>query len=1073
MNKIFQQCCSLAILMLLSVGTLFAQQAVTGKVTDANGALPGVTVSVAGTTNGTQTDADGNFSIQATSGAKLKFTMIGYLTQEVTVTGNVINVNLKEDAGSLDEVVVTAMGIKREAKALGYAVSNITPKELTQAGTTNVATALYGKAPGVAVMAAPGGASSAVNIQIRGINSINYNRQPLLVVDGVIIRNEQQGGATGRNNNNYWDDQRVRGNGFLDINPADIETMSILKGSAASALYGSDAASGVIVITTKKGSKDRGLGVDFSYNGSIERAAFLPKFQNIYGPGYDEATNLAAGATAEGWIPDANSPSGRRPYFSAYGAFGPQFTGEEVRWWDGSTRRYEARPDNYRNIFDNGYNSNINVGISNQTDKINYRLSATRMDYKSTSPGSKQTKNTLNLNSSVKLSDKISTDIVATYINTNTHNRTFLLGQVLGSYAGFINRSEDMSLLKSAYQNSQGYKYSTLPTGRPEAFVYNMRGANLLDLFWNQYRNSYDEREDRLLTSATLNWDLVKNLKFRGRIGSDLTAAQSEDKRYNEYPTAFNSTSSSTGGFTTTKGIYNILYGDLLLTYSNKIATDFNYSISGGFQSRKEQFNDQSSGTTNGLVTENWFSLNNSYGIFSASNARKEMLKYAYFGLLNFDYKNYVFLEGTLRREYSSTLPAPNNVYNYGSVSGSFVFSEAFKINSDKFNFGKLRASYGIVGNDAGIYQANVAYNQTSLQTVNGSVPSLTYGSNYGNLNLLPERKYEFEIGTELKFLNSRLGLDVSYYDNVIKNQILNLNTAYSAGASAQIVNVGKLANRGLEISLTGTPIATENFSWTARLNYSNNVSYVQELPAGLSELVFYDSDQSSLRVVARNGDKLGDIYVYPRATDANGNLLISDEGFYIIDKTRYEKVGNILPKAIGGLTNTLNYKNYSLDFTVDYRFGGQMVSQPTKYQTGAGLFENTLAYREGGVTLDGVNVNTGQRNEVNISAADYYLNTFNWGYDAWNEEGAVFDNNFIKMRELALSYRLPTAVSDRLKLNNLRFSLVGRNLFYFYRTLENLDPEAPVGNQWYSQGIDVGSSAATRSFGFSINASF
>ncbi len=1074
MSLFYKKAAGIALCTLFSATSLYAQQTITGTVTDAKGPVSGATVSVKGTAKGTQTNASGSFTIQAAPGEVLRISIVGYQTQEITVTSaKSIKVSLNQDASALDEVVVTAMGIKRESKALGYAVSNIKAEEITKAGNTNFGSALYGKAPGVKITTAPGGSASAVNVQIRGINSLNYQRQPLYVVDGIIIRNDQQGGATGANNNNYWDDQRIRGNGMLDINPADIDNISILKGAAASALYGSDAASGVIVITTKKGTKGRGLGIDFNYNGSIERAAFLPKFQNIYGPGYDAATNIANGASAEGWFTDANSPSGRRPYYRSYGSFGPKFTGEDVMWWDGQVRQYKARENNYYDVFDKGYNSNINVGISNQTEKINYRLSATRMDYKSTSPGSKQNRNTFNLNSTLKLSDKLSTDIVANFINTNTHNRTYLLGQVLGSFDGFFSRTEDMSAMKNAYQTTDGYKYSKFGTGRPEDFKYTMRASNLLDYFWNQYKNSYDETENRILTSATLNWDVVNHLKLRGRIGNDLTSATSINKQYNEYATAYNSTTSSSGGFATSKGVYSILYGDVMATYSNKINADFDYSASVGFQSRSERYDDQSSSTAGGLVTENWFSLSNSYAQATTLNSRKEMLKYAYFGSLNIGYKGFAYLDGTYRSEYSSTLPSSNNNYRYGSVSGSFIFSDAFDIKSDKFSYGKLRASYGIVGNDAAIYEANIAYNQNPLLTINGAVPSLTYRNNYGNLNLRPERKYEVEVGMELKFLKNRLGLDVSYYNNYIDDQILGLTTPASTGATSQILNIGKIANNGLELSINGTPIQNDNFTWSSRLNYSFNKSTVKTLAPGVEELVFYSADENSLKITAKEGEKLGNIYVYDIAKDQNGNNLISDDGLYVIDKTKYKYAGNIMPKAIGGWTNTFTYKNFMLDFTADYRFGGKMVSENLKYGMSAGLYENTLPYRENGVTLQGVNANTGKANDVHLSAAEYYMNTFGWGADSWTEKGAVYDNNFIKLRELSVGYRIPDSFTKRLKINNLKVSLLGRNLFYFYRTLKNLDPEAPVGNKWWAQGVDVGSSAATRSFGFSLNANF
>jgi iron complex outermembrane receptor protein len=1067
------------------------QRTVSGTVLDESGQpLIGASVKIKGESGGTTTNVAGKFSIAVGDNAILVVSYIGYDAKEVPVgTQTTLSISLAPNANTLDAVVVTSLGIKREQKSLGYAVSTVTSKQLTEAGNTNFASALYGKAAGVKITTAPGGASGAVNVQIRGINSLAYNQQPLYVVDGVMIRNDNQNGAAGANNNNYWDDQRIRGNGILDINPADIESLSVLKGASATALYGSDAASGVIVITTKKGIKGRGLGIDFNYNGTIENVAFLPKFQNTYGPGYDKATNVANGATEEGWIPDATSPSGLRPYFRAYAQFGPRMEGQQVKWWDGSIRSYSAQPDNYKNVYQTGYSSNANIALSNQTDKFNYRLSANRMDYKGTQPGSKQQRNSFNLNSTVKLSDKLTADVIVNYVNTLTHNRPYQLGQVLGSFGGYFSRAEDMSLMKEKFQTSAGYKYVTFdqPARSPEAFIYNIRATNLLDFYWQQLKNSYDETENRLLTSATLTYDIVNHLKFRGRIGNDYTGVSGENLQYNDYPVAFNSSSSSTGSYTTTKGLYSILYGDALLTYANKIGSDFDLSASAGYQGRTENFKDQSSGTSAGLVSANWFSLNNSYGILNTSSTRKELLKYAFLGILNFSYKNYLFVEGTARQEYASSLPSENNTYFYPSVNTSFVFSDAFKL-PEAFSFGKIRASYGIVGNAPPLYEANILYNQTSLQTANGSVPQLTFGGQYGNNDLQPEKKYEAEFGFETRFLDNRIGLDVSYYTNKIKNQILGLQTPSSIGATSQIVNVGEIGSTGLEIALTASPIRGD-FRWDTRFNLAFNKTKVYDLLPGVSQLTFYEAEQSTVKIVAGVGEQLGNIYVNPRLTDANGNFVINDDGLYIMDKNNYVKAGNIMPKAVGGFSNTFAYKNISLDFTIDYRIGGQMVSAPTKYLMGAGMFENTMQYRDAangglaytlngknyndGVLLQGVNQTTGAPNDKIIDAATYYMNTFNWGNDSWSEEGSIFDNSYIKMREMTLGYNLPKSFSSKLSLNNLKVSLIGRNLFYIWKTLENLDPEAPLGNKWWSQGVDVGSTAPTRSFGFSINANF
>jgi len=1088
MKRTYLKCLSILLLCFITISA-FAQKNITGTVKDASGPLPGVSVSIKGTAKVTQTDGNGKFSLTANPGEILVFTAIGYAKQEISVNSQTaINVTLTESANQLNEVnvVTTALGIKRQEKSLGYAVSTVTAKQLTEAGNTNFASALYGKAAGVKITTAPGGASSAVNVQIRGINSINYNQQPLYVVDGVMIRNDGQNGAAGANNNNYWDDQRVRGNGILDINPADIESLTVLKGASASALYGSDAASGVVVITTKKGSKNRGLGVDFNYQGSIDQVAFLPRFQNTYGPGYDRETNVANGATEEGWIPDAASPSGFRPYFRAYANFGPKMDGQQVRWWDGSIRSYSPQPNNYRDVYQNGYTSNANIAISNQTESVNYRFSASRLDYKGTQPGNTGSKNTFNLNSTIKLAPKLSADVIVSYVNTITKNRPYQLGQVLGSFGGFFSRAEDMGLMKEKFQTSNGYKYATFDqVNRPEPFIFNIRATNLLDFYWQQLKNQYDENENRLLSSFTLNYDVAKNLKLRGRIGNDYTSAKTENRQFTEIPSALN-TNTSTGSYTTTQGQYAVLYGDALLTYSNKIGEDFGISVSGGYQGRKETYKDLKSNTKDGLVTENFFALSNSFNVQETTEARKELLKYAYLGLVNLSYKDFLFAEGTARQEYVSTLPPGNNQYSYYSVNSGFVFSDLWKL--PKFwNYGKLRASYGVVGNAPPIYEANISYKQTSLQTINGSVPSIVSLSSYGNLGLMPEKKHEAEFGLETRFLNGRLGLDVSYYNNKIKNQILPLDVTSTNGAQKQIINVGEVGNKGWEIALNATPVSGK-FRWDTRLNFSTNKSKVNSLYDANSEINFYSSDQATAKIVARAGEDLGNIYIRPRKTDANGNYLINDDGYYVMDNSTYVKAGNIMPKAIGGFSNTFSYGNLALDFTIDYRFGGKMIAPNLKYMRGAGMLENSMEFRDAanggltytsngktysdGVVLKGVNQTTGLPNTKVLSAADYYLTTYNWGEGSLTE-GEIFDNNYIKMREIVLSYKIPPSFTKKLKISNVRFSLIGRNLFYIHRTLKDLDPEAPLGNKWWSQGVDVGSTAASRNFGFSLNANF
>ena len=1077
---------------------------ITGKVLDQTGeTLIGASIKIKGTSEGVTTDENGAFTISVPDDAVLVISFVGFKTQEIPVAGKTtLNITLQPNEKMMSEVVVTALGIKREQKALGYAVSTVTSEQINASGNTNFASALYGKAAGVKITTAPGGATSAVNVQIRGINSLNYNTQPLYVVDGVQIRNNNETGGRGGNADGYWSDTRIRGNGILDINPTDIENLTVLKGASATALYGSDASSGVVVITTKKGAKGRGLGVDVNYSATAERIAFAPKYQNVYGPGYDRANNIATGARADGWVP-VGSDGTVRPNFAVDGQFGPKMEGQMVPWWDGSMHPYSPQPDNYKQMFQKGYNSNLNVSLSNMNDKANYRFSYTRSDYKGIQIGGNQARNTFNLNSTIKLHSKVSLDVVGGYVNTTIVNRPMQMNRLFNSYSGFYSRAEDMAVVFDKYKTTQGYKYvpyNNTQLNPDEALAYDTK-YELLSFLWSQLRNNETEKQDRLLSSVTLNIDVAKGLKFRTRVGNDFTSINTESREYNEYPVAFNTTQSS-GRYGVAKGRYSIVYTDLLMSYANDPAKDFGYSLSGGFQSRKESFSDQNSGTSGGLVTANWFSINNSYNTQTTQERRSGLLKYAYLGILNLSYKGFVFLEGTARQESSSTLPPGNNSYFYPSANASFILTEAFQL--PRFiNYGKIRASYGLVGNAPPPFESNVTYTQRPLPTTTGSVPVLIPQRNYGNESLRSERKTETEFGFETKMFNSLIGLDVSYYNSVVTDLLQRLSVAASNGALTRITNVGRLHSKGLEVSLNATPVSRK-VKWTTRLNIASNTSSVEELTPGVNRIVFRNFDNASILVVAEKGQPIGNIYVMPRLKNDKGQDIIGTNGIVLFDQTKLVKAGNVLPKVVGGFSNTISYRNLFLDFMLDYRFGGEIVSTPQKYMTGRGFYESTLKYRDAesggipyyvntagesvrleshtstspngpvyhdGVISEGV-LADGTPNTKIIQASRYYIFTYNYGPRA-DGMAAVYKNNYIKLRELVLGYNVSKTFANKLHFQNLRVSLIGRNLLYVYRTMKNLDPEAPIGGSWANQGIDEGSTGATRSLGFSLNASF
>ncbi|MDR6567038.1 iron complex outermembrane recepter protein [Chitinophaga ginsengisegetis] len=1076
--------------------TAWAQdkKAVAGTVKDAKGTpLPGVTVKEKNASNGATTGPDGNFKIQVADGATLVFSYIGFINQEVAVNGqSAVNIVLKEDNKNLNEVVVTAMGIKREAKALGYSVSTVSSKEITESGSTNFASALYGKAAGVKIVAAPGGAASGVSVQVRGVSSVSLSTQPLYVVDGVPLRNfnDPTTNTFGTSNS------RIEGNGALDINPEDIETLTILKGASASALYGSEATNGVVVITTKKGAKGRGLNVDVNYVYNQEKLAATPDYQNEYGPGYDPATNLQVGATPDGWITDADGAM--HPYYRAYDQFGPKFDGRDVKYWDGTTRKYVAQKDNYKDFFQNGYNSAANVAISNASDKGSFRFSYNRVDYKSIMPGSNLYKNNFNFNGTLKLSDRVSVDLISTYNNTFVHNRANVMSNIFGSFDGFFSRFDDMSTFFNKYQTSNGYKYVAADNNQydqDEKMAYRFRATNLMDYLWNNLRNRYDETQNRFINSATLNVSILNSLRFRGRVGGDFTNVTTSDQQYNTKPAVYG----YTGQYALNTRNNNSFYGDAMLIYNPKVAKDFDMSFTGGVTGRKQKYKNQYTQTKGGLMDENWFSLANSADPLYATGVRAEQIDVAGFGMVNLAYKGFLFLEGTGRYESTSTLPVKNNKYFYPSVNAGFLLSEVVKLPSF-VDYAKFRASYGLVGNHPNMYQANVAYNPYTVTLSKNNIPyQQTNPSAFGNEELRSEKKRETEFGFEARFLKNKLGVDFSYYNNKVMDQILTMSTPASGGATSQIMNAGDLSNSGFEAAINASPITTKNFSWTTRFNFAINKNKLTALRDGMTTLTMQSYDGGYLLLQSNVGDPLGNIYVHPRDKDANGNYLVNADGIYTANTNAWELAGNIMPKVVGGFSNSLRYKNFTLDFTLDYRLGGDLVSIPYYYQIGAGMFNSTLQYRDaahGGIAYDAIDYASGnlvanpngahhdgvilpgvtadgKKNEKVITAAQYYMNQYDWQTNGLYEN-AVMKNSYIKLREVTLTYNMPKSIVEKLHFQGLQFSLVGRNLFYVWKTLpKGLDPEVAVGSQWFSQGIDGGTVGPTRSLGASLRARF
>ncbi|EON78061.1 TonB-dependent receptor [Lunatimonas lonarensis] len=1087
------------------VEALEADITVQGTVSDENGqALPGVTITVQGRNIGTVTDIDGAYSITVPDNATLVFSFIGFKSQNVPV-GNrsTINVTMVEDVGALDEFVVTSFGVAREQRSLGYATTTISSDELVKVGTPNIATALYGKAPGVRIQAGAGGATSAVNITVRGINSITGRNQPLIILDGVPIRNEEV------SNNNYWGDQRLRGNGLLDINPEDIDNISILKGASAAALYGSEAVNGVVLITTKKGSAgQKGFAVDFNANYSMDQIAFLPRYQNVRGPGAPRHVFPTIGQDADGFV---TYEDGSRGVPATNLNFGVPFDGRPVRSWDGVIRPYEAQINNYAQLFNSPINSQVNVAISNSTNVADFRLSLTRQDNEGLSLNSKNNKNIMNLNSTFRVSKKVRTDLMINYINQNTENRPVSVDRMINNFTGMMTRFDNGAWYLDRYQTSRGYRFVT-GNGQSltpdENIRFNHFMPDIADYVWRVNRHQASEISNRVISSLTNTIEITDELSLRARVSTDFTYRNSENRAATERPLAFG----PSGGFSMQNETFNILYGDVLLTYRKNLSEDITVSAMAGYTANKETLSSISRGTNGGLSTENLFDIVASVNIPNNGSLRRARVIDATLGTVNFDYKGIWYVEGTVRRDRTSTMNPNNNSFVYPSANTSFMISDAFELPS-LIDFAKLRGSWGIVGNYPDIYQANIAYNQNTLgeqRPGGGSVLFTNIPWSFGNDGIRPEQKYEFEFGVETKLFNGRLGLEFNYFNAQIRDQILPLTLPATSGAGSVLANIGTMRNKGIELSLTGQIYQRASFQWEAGLNLARTMNVIEQLANNAPELIHADFDGNAAQLRSVVGRPMGDFYARPVERDANGNKIVQPNGIYKIDPNEWIQVGNAMPKAIGGVFNNFAYKNFTLDVLADFQIGGHVMPTGINWMISRGLTEQSLhamntergglsyyvnaqgqgvqvqsgaaagpggetVYHDGmlmeGVTADG-NANTNV-----ISQALYFQRTYGWGgpqYSQSRYELYIQENTYFKMRELALGYSIPSRIASKLGANSIHVSTFGRNLFFFYRNIKDLDPEVLTGGSRWTQTLtNAGTNPATRTVGFMVRAKF
>jgi len=1098
-------------LALLFAGSAGAQETKTikGMVRDVTGEpLIGASVIEKGTNNGVITDVDGNFTLTVPADATLSIAYMGYATREIHLAKRKkqgdLRVTLREDSQQLKEVVVTAMGIKKDTKRLGYAVSTIESDEIVKAGATNFASAMYGKAPGIRITQTQGGSAGAVSINVRGLTSITGNNQPLIILDGVPIRN----GGTGKSTDfaEFGNDGQIRSNGLVDINPEDIESVSVLKGASATALYGSEAANGAVVITSKR-AKSGKLTVDFTAQVTANLPAYLPKVQTVYGPGRYNTEYSDYEKQTGGFYQRTMNGESYRSLYNTTMSFGPKYDGSDVLYWDGKMRPYLPATDNpWKELFRTGWNQTYNLAISQGTETSSNRFSYTFMGETPNSLTGSFTKHNFKLTGSYKPARTLNIEYSLNYIVQDVKDRPQTSLNLYGSFSNMFSSFMDIPYLKQSYVTSLGYR-NTYAGGDAtltpdEAWAYDPGYLNgVSNMLWNMYHHHSKETENRLIGMIRPTWQITNWLSLRAQLSTDITDTKQTLEYETERP---NSLYDPSGSFQNINRRYDIVYGDVMLNFNYNIRR-FDIAATLGWTGRYENMNNMRVSTNGGLVTENWFDLNASRYTASSTLQRMELLKTGYMGTLSLGWDNYLFLELTGRQERSSTLK--DQSFFYPSANLSFLFSNAFRMPA-WWNHGKLRLSYGVVGNAPETYAANIIYEQ-------GSDNGFTWNyvpSSWGNANIRPEKKYEYEIGFESKFLNNRLGFDVSYYNNRVKDQILSTPQPSTSGVKYVLMNVGEVVNEGWDISVSATPVLTKNFRWDLTANYGIYRNKVVKLADGVPYLEISNIGGGGAKIQAVEGRPMGDIYVQVPQMNENGEYLVSDKGLYM-NQTELQRVGNINPDGVGGLFSSFSYKNIFLDFSIDFRIGGDVINEMYQYSTASGLTPESLQFRDtehgglsyyypgnnnasgvpvqvdpslgagpngetvyhDGVILPGVVASTGEKNTRIIPAGYYYNQTYNWGTqpEQLTYRHSVFDNSYVKLRELTIGYQFPEKLISKLGMTRLSVSVFGRNLFYFYKALKNYDAESSVGTSWASQAVVGGSTTATRNFGVSLRASF
>ncbi|WP_435415423.1 SusC/RagA family TonB-linked outer membrane protein [Polaribacter aestuariivivens] len=1057
-------------IFMLCVSITFAQTKVTGTVTDKNSGekLPAVSVTNQ-QGNGTTTDENGNYSIIVNSTSDiLTFTYLGYKTQKITVGNRMnINISLVEEETNLNEVVVTALGLNRKTKELGYVVQELKAKDLTEVKTANFLDNLSGKLAGVTISQGATGVGSSSKITIRGEASFS-NNNPLFIVDGTPINNNTVFNFTDESATGF---QEIDfGNGAMEVNPDDIESVTVLKGPSAAALYGTRASNGVIVINTKDGSKKKGLGISINSSLTLDTAFRLPEFQNEYGQGnggnFAYVNGLGGGVNdviSYSWGPrlDAGNliPQFDSPVTLADGTI---VRGGDTSLYSGNTitpTLFKSNPDNLKDFYQTGVTTINNISINDSFERGSYRLSFTDLNSESIIPGVNLERKTVALKTSFNPTEKTRVTSTINYVNSSSDNRPsngYGSENVNYSLVAWGPRSLNIDSLRDYWQPGlEGV----------QQYNFNYRYFDNPFFILNENTNSFNR--DRVFGNIAVNHKFTEKLSVSFRSGMDYS---SEKRQFNRN---FSSNRFANGAYAEHDVFYREINTDFLLNYTDNFG-DFSFDASFGGNRLDQTASTKQAQTTN-LAQPGIFSLNNAASPveFFQFNSKKRIN--SLYGIAKFGYKDYLYLDITGRNDWSSALATPFSVdgvsFFYPSVSTSFIFSNATEL-PKSISFAKLRASVAQVGNDTNPYQTSGAF--VSQTAFNGQ-PTFSNQDFIPNANLKPEITTSYEIGADVRFFKDRLNVDFTYYNSTTKDQIISLPIAVSSGYNQQVVNGGRVNTQGVEIILGGTPIKNENFRWNTTFNFATNRAVIKDLPQEDGRLTLaysriYDSANQTVFFQVEEGGRVGDMYGTGYQKNENGDFLINDDGTFIADNT-LKKIGNYNPDFTLGWSNNFSYKNWNANFLFDWRQGGEIVSRTRALGNVGGQLAETAFRPDAGIVAQGVNVNTGQPNTVAVGAESYYRQF----YDRNHEENNVYDASFLKLRQFSIGYQLNLkegflGLEDSSTLN---FSIIGNNLFVITEN-PHFDPEQlAVQGNGFVNGVEDMSYATSRSLGFKVGFNF